>query len=126
MELAIGETTPLRHEEETESKAVSSTKYEFQCETAAVCLTKDTASSPNRTESGDCIDAQNTMPSPSKVTKSEDTENTVIHQASSSQVPKDDKFSASRSPVKESEDTGITSIRTETEKAKARFLESDI
>ena len=96
------------------------------CETETVYLNKDTASSPNRTEKGDCIEAQSTMPSPSNVTKSEDTENTVIQQASSSQVPKNDTFSASRSPIKESENTGITSIRKETEKAKARFLESDI
>ena len=96
------------------------------CETEKSNSNKDTVSSPNRTERGDCIVAQNTMPSPGNVTKSDETENTVIHQASSSQIPKNDNISASQSPVKESENTGITSIRKETEKAKARFLESDI
>lgn len=126
IENVIGETTPLRHEEAIESKSISGAKLGRLCETETDSLIKDTVSSPNRTEKGDCIDAHNTMLSPSNVTKSEDTENTVIHQAASSQVPKDDTFSAFRSPVKESEKTGITSIRTETEKAKARFLESDI
>ena len=79
--------------------------------------------SPIRTEPGD-ISSPN-----SNVTKSEDTDNTVIHKpSSSSQVPKGNSSSPTQlSESKESEKTGHTSSRQESIKqAKARFLESDI
>jgi hypothetical protein len=79
----------------------------------------------NRTESGDIM--TNTMVSSaaaSNVTNLDAT-NTVIQEASS-QVSTESNPSASPPPAGEPPKTVITSIRTETEKAKARFLESDI
>ena len=127
VEGSICETTPLRHEEATESTKSSNTKSGRLLDTKSII--EEEQLPPNRTEPGECIDAKNIISSKSNVTKSEDTENTVIQkQTSSSQDLTGDTSSSSRSPeIKESGKTDITSSRTESiKKAKARFLESDI
>ena len=126
MEKAILETTPLRHEEEMESETIINTKSERLHETIGEALEKEDDNPLNRTESGDKINTQNMRSSPTNKAKSDNIEKTVIQQTPSSQISQKDEFSVTLSPEKESEKTEVTSIRTETEKAKARFLESDI
>ena len=104
---------------------MSSKKSEYVYELPTASLRISDANSENRTDSGDILSsAKNTMSTGSNVTNL-DTENTVIQEASS-QVSAESKPSVSPPPSSEPPKTVITSIRQETEKAKARFLESDI
>ena len=120
-ESSICETTPLRLEEEIESKDASKSKSGTVLDSKSII--EENKLSPTRTEPGDISSPK------SNVTKSEDTDNTVIHKpSSSSQVPKGNGSSPTQlSESKEPEKTGHTSSRQESiKKAKARFLESDI
>ena len=79
----------------------------------------------NRTESGDIIKNEMVSSTEASNVTNLDAKNTVIQQASS-QVSAESNPSVSPPPAGEPPKTVITSIRKETEKAKARFLESDI
>ena len=126
MEKAILETTPLRHEEEKESETLASTKNGRNHEAISDSLVNEDGSSSNKDKEVDNIDLQNTRSSPTNRGNSDDIEKTVIEQTPSSQISQKDECTESQSPEQESAKTKVTSIRTETEKAKARFLESDI
>ena len=118
-ESSICETTPLRLEEEIESKDASKSKSGTVLDSKSII--EENKLSPTRTEPGDISSPK------SNVTKSEDTDNTVIHKpSSSSQVPKGNGSSPTQlSESKESEKTGH-SRQESIKQAKARFLESDI
>ena len=115
----------MRQEEEAESKAISSKKSEYVYEIKPTVSRKKEATPEKRTESSDTnVNTKNTISSASNVTNI-DNDNTVIKPASS-QVSSESKTSASPPLAPEHPKAVITSIRKETEKAKARFLESDI
>ena len=78
----------------------------------------------NQTKNDGKIDTICSTASKTNIKESEKTDNnTVIQPGASSQALETDTTS---SPEKELRKTDITSIRKQTEKAKARFLESDI
>ena len=121
----IDETTPLRQEEVAESKATSSK------ETQNLEVKETSPQEPRDVEKGDIIETgdnsrgvKDAMSSPSSV-KSIDNENTVIQQKSTL-VSDLDETLPSPSSSDEARKTEMSSVRKETEKAKARFLESDI
>ena len=121
----IDETTPLRQAEVAESKATSSK------ETQNLEEKETSPQKPRDVEKGDIIETgddshgvKDAMSSASSL-KSIDNENTVIQQKSTL-VSDLDETLPSPSSSDEARKTEMSSVRKETEKAKARFLESDI
>ena len=121
----VDETTPLRQEEAVESIATCSKENQN-------LEGKETSPQKQRdVEKGDIIEAddnshevKDTMSSAGSVKKA-DNENTVIQQKSSLVSDVDETLPAPSSSD-EAPKTEMSSVRNETEKAKARFLESDI
>ena len=126
MEKAISETTPLREGEDTEPPASSGVDIVRPNFNESKGQVKEEDSPTNQTKNDGKIDTICSTPSKTNIEKSEKTDNTVIQPGASSQALETDKFSTTSSPEKELRKTDITSIRKQTEKAKARFLESDI
>ena len=124
MEKAINETTPLREGEDTEPPVSSGVDILRPNYNESEGQVKEEDSPTNQTKNDGKIDTLCSTPSKTNIEESEKTDNnTVIQPGASSQALETDTTS---SPEKELRKTDITSIRKQTEKAKARFLESDI
>jgi len=127
MEKAISETTPLREGENAEPPASSGVDIVRPNYNESEGQVKEEDSPTNQTKNDGKIDTICSTPSKTNIEESEKTDNnTVIQPGASSQPLETDKISTTSSPEKELRKTDITSIRKQTEKAKARFLESDI
>ena len=127
MEKAISETTPLREGEDTEAPVSACVDIVRPNYNESEGQVKEEDSPKNQTKNDGKIDTICSTPSKTNIEESEKTDNnTVIQPGESSQALETDKISTTSSPEKELRKTDITSIRKQTEKAKARFLESDI
>ena len=124
MEKAVSETTPLREGEDIEPPVSSGVDIVRPNYNESEGQVKMEDSPTNQTKNDGKIDTICSTPSKTNIEESEKTDNnTVIQPGASSQALETDTTS---SPEKELRKTDITSIRKQTEKAKARFLESDI
>ena len=127
MEKAVSETTPLREGEDIEPPVSSGVDIVRPNYNESEGQVKKEDSPTNQTKNDGKIDTICSTPSKTNIEESEKTDNnTVIQPGASSQPLETDKISTTSSPEKELRKTDITSIRKQTEKAKARFLESDI
>ena len=127
MEKAVSETTPLREGEDIEPPVSSGVDIVRPNYNESEGQVKKEDSPTNQTKNDGKIDTICSTPSKTNIKESEKTDNnTVIQPGASSQALETDKISTTSSPEKELRKTDITSIRKQTEKAKARFLESDI
>ena len=122
-EKIVDETTPLREEEE-EKELTTETKIPPESGE----LNKQQDFEKDRVSP---IDSSNIVKNKTELEKS-DGEKTVIQTSTSEGLDDADSKVSQKSPYSSSREaqdtplTKITSIRKETEKAKARFLESDI